>query len=143
MKVFLLLMSLFLPLTEESEALKVRATALLELVLKGSPNKALVYVDDDSKDRFLELWGKGIPSYKIEDVRVNGDQAQVIAKIKHSLPNEFSIDISHQMDWVLKNGEWFLHVPDWDRTLTPFGRIMIPDTQPPPAPGTPGEVPKQ
>jgi hypothetical protein len=142
MTAFLILVSILLPMKEETDVLKARATAVLELVLKGSANQALPYVDDESKDRFLLLWGKGIPQYEITDVRVKDDQGQVIAKIKHPLPFDFSMDIPTQMDWVRKNGEWFLHIPDWDRTITPFGAPGVPPlpntaTSPdsPPVPG--------
>ena len=123
MKILILLIGFLLPATEESEALRARSTALLELVVKHSLSNALAYVDEDSKDRFLELWGKGVPAYEISEVRVTGDQGQVIIKIDRALLFDRSMKVSVPMDWVRKNREWFLHVPDWDRLQTPFGRI--------------------
>ena len=123
MKIVALLLGLVLPLADEIEALKVRATALLELVVKKSTDEALLYVDEESKERFLELWGKGIPSYKIGDIRVTEDRGQVIADIEHKVPFINSMMAPLPMEWVRKDGEWFLHIPDWDRTITPFGKL--------------------
>ena len=139
MKIFLLFLSVLLPLQEESDVLRSRAAELLELVQKNSTTKALAYVDEESKDRFLELWGKGIPAYKIGDVYVNGDAGEVLTTIRRNFPVELSadplwIDVPLTMNWVRKNGEWLLHIPEFDRSKTPFGSPFVLPPPPPPPP---------
>ena len=70
MKVLVLFLSLLLPVRQESEALKARVTALLDLLTNKSMVASLAYVEEDSKDFWLELWKNGFPPHQVMDLPV-------------------------------------------------------------------------
>jgi len=78
MKVLVLFLSLLLPVRQESEALKARVTALLDLLTNKSMVASLAYVEEDSKDFSLELWTNGFPPHQIMDLQVSESDSYVV-----------------------------------------------------------------
>ena len=121
MKVLVLFLSLLLPVRQESEALKARVTTLLDLLTKRSMVASLAYVEEDSKNPWLELWKNGFPPYKFMDLQISENEAFVMLQIERRFPfpggdgGEAVFQVPLRLDWVRNDGQWLVRLPKPDR----------------------------
>ena len=137
MKVLVLFLSLLVPARQESEALKARVTALLDLLTNKSMVASLAYVEEDSKDFWLELWKNGFPPHQIMDLQVSENEAHVELQIERRFPypgggGEAVFQVPLQLDWFRNDGgQWLVRLPKPDkRVVTPFGTLVEADSTP-------------